>query len=190
MPLGERQIQSRGLLIHRGLPVKTHVFAYDFEPLYGTTEQALGEVSWALEQNPHLLHVPQGSKYLYGIAFPYGYNQHNGLVRMVDFYGFAFDRSWSRCNPEWDAYVFKNGILQPDTPADCEKGMINSDRRVPRGCETGLIILGREAELRRHHATDHKLIREEIDLFLNAWPVFADPDLEPIDLRTPRVEVK
>jgi len=80
------------------------------------------------------------------------YIKGDDTIRMIDLFGFEFDRSWEECNPEWHPYVFRNGVYQMDGS---------------KGCETGLIVLGKEGELRRRCGS----LRE----YLSEWP-----DIEPL----------
>lgn len=170
---GENTIQTRGLLrlrktastpsdIHaREDLVKVYAFAEDFYRIYGDIVEALVETSSVLGRNPSLVTKDDGSpKFMYGIAFPWGYVEHGGPVRKVDFYGFEFDGSWEKCNPEYRSYVFKNGVYQPDDT---------------NGCETGSIILGKEGEHRRAVVES----KGDVEDYLMTWPDIGR--LGPID---------
>jgi len=132
--LGEQSIQSRGLLVHHGFPVKAYPLADDFKRIYGNTHEALREVSACIESNQEITYSDDGKPFLYSISVSWGYLQHGGPVRQVDFYGFYYDRAFEECNPEWRPYTLKDRVLQPE-------GL--------KGCETGLLVLGAEAFLRR-----------------------------------------
>lgn len=152
--IGDGTVQSRGLLRDNriGMPIKAYVFAHEFDRLFGTTQDALREISRALHRHPSALQCPEsGRPYLYAVSFPWGYIEHGGPVRKVDFYGFDFDKPWGECNPEWDPYIFRDGILQP---------------RGTKGCETGLIILGEEGKLRRRLAEYGK----DLTHYTQRWP--------------------
>lgn len=168
--IGSDTVQSRGLLKYKGFPVKGYPFAADFDRVYGTTHEALEEISRSIARHPVITGNPiTGRPYLYGISFPWGYIEHGGPVRKVDFYGFEFDREWDRCNPEWNPYIFRSGIPQPDDT---------------KGCETGLIILGNEGSLRRLIVADGG----DLERYLNRW---ADLGLlGPIDEDIVGLEIK
>ena len=149
--IGTDTIQTRGLLKHKGFPVKAYPFAADFDRLYGNTYEALQEIAASLDKNPEVKgNTVSGRPYLYAISFPWGYIEHGGPVRKVDFYGFEFDREWDKCNPEWNPYIFKSGVLQSDDT---------------KGCETGLIILGSEGNLRRLIVADGG----DLERYLERW---------------------
>lgn len=166
--IGEQSVQSRGLLVHRGFPVKTYTLTGDFERIYGNTHEALREVSACIAANEGITSSEDGNSFLYSISIPWGYIKHGGPVRQVDFYGFYFDREFEKGNPEWGPYILRNNILQP-------KG--------PKGCETGLLVLGAEALLRRVS------ISKGYDLlgYLNQW---AELGLfGPVDKEIARLEI-
>ena|SRR3989344_6433916 len=147
---GEHSIQSRGLLVHYGFPVKAYPLARDFKEIYGSTLDALVEIAGIMDLNPHLASSqdPQ-KKALYAIAFPWGYVERGGPVRKVDFFPFVFDRDWSTCNPESIGEVFKDGVKVPDPV-----------------CEMGFMVLGREGFLRRSIAASGG----DLQKYLDQWP--------------------
>jgi hypothetical protein len=169
-------IQSRGLLVHHGLHIKTYVLAYDFEKLYGTTEQALAEVSHALPDNAQALNTEHGHKYRYGVAFAGGIQGHRERYREIGVYLFDFDSPHRQTNPRFDVFGFEfdNGIYKP---------------RVKAGTETEAIVLGREAELRRALADVNSATPVNFYLFPDIWPVFEGA-LQPIDLEVSYIKVK
>ena len=166
--IGEQSVQSRGLLVHHGFPVKAYPLADDFERIYGDTREALREVSTCIDANQRITSSEDEKPFLYAISVPWGYIQHGGPVRQVDFYGFYYDRAFEECNPEWGPYVLIDNVLQP-------KGL--------KGCETGLLVLGAEAFLRRMSISKGYGLLE----YLNQWTELGL--LGPVDRETIRLDV-
>ncbi len=134
------------------------MFEDNFERAFGSDEEALHEISQAMDRYKCLLTNPKsGRAYLYSIAFPWASPEND---RMVDYYGFDFDSDFDKCNLEHRDFVLKNGLLDPEAA----------------GCETELIILGREGDLRRRLVEEgipiDKYINEFVDLG-NLGPVYA-----------------
>ena len=168
--IGSNSVHSRGRLIYKGLPVKSYPFSNDFGRIYGTTEEVLREIVSSISKNPRVIGNPvSGRPYMYGLSFPWGYMEHGGPVRKVDFYGFEFDRDWEVCNPEWEPYIFRDGVLQPDDT---------------KGCGTGLILLGREEDLRRVIVADGG----DLERYLHEWVELGE--LGPIDPKITHLEIK
>ena len=88
----------------------------------------------------------------YAIGIAWGYKEAGKPVKAMDIFSYKFDGPWNRCNPDVEGWVFKNGKYNPN------------DREVT--CETGTIILGKEAELRRQT----KSLKE----YINSWPNIGD----------------
>ncbi len=140
----ENSIHSREVVrTPRGFPVKMYTFNIAFDAFRGMTDIREYLLSM-IHEHPEITVRP----HLYAIAAPWGYKDHGGPVRVVDILSYAFDRSWGECNPDIDAWVFKNGIYRPE-----DRGLT---------CETTTIILGKEGELRRKTAS--------LEEYLNAWP--------------------
>ena len=136
--LGDDSIDHASLLLYHDFPVKNYVFSENYDELYGTPEAAVTEVEKCLnslffEHGIDMFSNKEG----HAIAFPWGFIHSDIPYHNVDLYVFEYDKHWNECNPEWDPYIFEEGMLKLE-------GF--------KGCETGVIILGKEARLRRQHA--------------------------------------
>ncbi|MBI2029887.1 hypothetical protein HYT02_05710 [Candidatus Gottesmanbacteria bacterium] len=169
--IGANSIQSRGLLVHRNpkyLPVKVYPFAAHFGDIYAVSIAALRSVSDVLERNEEILRNPSSkSKNLFGIAFPWGEIVDGTPKRELELSVFAFDGDFADCNPEVYVYTFTDGALTD---------------RINKYCETGLVILGAEANLRRKVAANGG----DLSRYLREWPDLGT--LGPIEDRTWYVE--
>lgn len=161
--IGEGSIRSRGILVHNGFQTPLggfHVRAYpsgdNFGDIYGTTEEALKEIARCMDGVRDHLTRPDRS-YLYSHAIPWGYTEHGGPVRRIDFYPWHFDRSWNTCNPEVpDIYNFSDGVFDPS---------------LPKVCETGYIIIGAECSARRESVIADSSFPHSALIFLHTvWP--------------------
>lgn len=155
--IGDKTIRSIGVASYNGFHVKTYLFEDNFERTFGTDEQAIQELKSVIARHQSLRESPKsGRPYLYSIAFPWASQEND---RMIDYYGFDFDSKSDKCNPGHYDFVLKNGLL--DTQAS--------------GCETGLIILGKEGELRRKLVEEGKSLTEYIYTSVelgNLGPIF------------------
>ncbi|NCS71574.1 MAG: hypothetical protein GW780_05455 [Candidatus Aenigmarchaeota archaeon] len=162
--IGEGTIQSRGLLtMHKGVlrfDAKVYPFSEGFDEIFGSTPEALRYVAETLADFNGVLRKPRGGRlFAYGIAFPWGYVEHGGPVRKIDFCGFEYDRAWDECNPVARLFGLTNG--KPGKGAEF--------------CETGLMVLGKEGDLRRAAAESGY----DIGTYLNSWPELGV--LGPVD---------
>lgn len=158
--IGERTIQSRGLLIDQRFTVKVYPFVGNFERLYGTTGNALVDLFELMKRMPMIKYSSAtGRQFLYGIALLWGTMDGNKSERVIDFFGFDYDKPWQECNPEYEPKIFRNGIYVPEV----------------HGCETGLIVLGAEGNLRR------SIVEQggSLDNYLHQWPDIGA--LGPVD---------
>jgi len=148
---GEGAIEKRTLIYHYEFPVKVQVFASYREVLGLSGQAVLDEVFELMHVNYSRFHIGiRGERCTFAIAFQWGSIDQGTPVRHADFYCFYFDRPWNECNPKWKCYAFSNEI--PTNGFG--------------GCETGLVILGKEAELRRKIAAEGGSLGD----YLQAWP--------------------
>ena len=148
---GEGAIEKRTLIYHYEFPVKVQVFASYREVLGLSGQAVLDEVFELMHVNYSRFHIGiRGERCTFAIAFQWGSIDQGTLVSHADFYCFYFDRPWNECNPKWRCYAFSNEI--PTNGFG--------------GCEADLIILGKEAELRRKIAAEGGSLGD----YLQAWP--------------------
>lgn len=144
--------------------------------LFQTSAQgAIAHVTGALDQLPEL----QGM-FHYVIAIAWGDNGD----KMVDCFGFSGIRAWPG-NPDVSTWVLKNGVYQQRTRITPKDTM----------CEDSIILLGREAELRRRsHSLDSFLISvphffEEEGIKLDDYLLPSREAAEVIGIRILRISL-
>lgn len=137
-------IHSRELVDVNGFPVKMYTFSIALDAFSGGVDEIRQYLSNMLQEHPEITAKP----HLYAIAAPWGYKEHGGHVKAIDVLSYAFDRPWDECNPDVDAWIFKDGVHRPE-----DRGLT---------CETTAIILGKEGELRRK--------TEYLWDYLRLWP--------------------
>lgn len=90
--------------------------------------------------------------HMYAIAIAWGYIEEDRPVRACDIKSYKFDKPWSECNPDVDTWAVKELSHDPSNPET--------------ECETGQIVFGKEAQLRR--------TTRNLDEFLTKWPEYGD----------------
>jgi len=143
-------VLSRDLVkTEEGFPTKLYTFVMAIDngifPDLKSVKQHLLEL---INENPEIAVHPH--RYAIGIAW--GYKEVDKPVKAMDIFSYKFDKPWDRCNPDVHGWVFKNHNHTP------------YDREVT--CETGTIILGKEAELRR--------LTKSLENYINSWPDIGD----------------
>jgi hypothetical protein len=133
-----------------GFPVKLYNFksALDSDAwpdIDSIKESLLKILKWSI----HYKISKSPSRYAIGLSW--GYFERIP-VRAFDVCSYKFSKSWNEDNPDVDMQVFKNGYESMWT-----------NKKI---CETGTIILGEEAKLRRKTGS--------LEEFLNKWPFLGD----------------
>lgn len=156
-------IAGRELNMLEGFPTKLYIFRSYVDKL-GDRKYAPVLLMRTLIENregPEIMAEPHA--FAIALAFGLGEEGTGKLVEGIDIFSARVEDGWDS-DPIYDSWTFEDGVCVPR-----EKGTT---------CGTGLVILGKEEELRRGTA--------DLDSFLKGWPYlgglcdadFLNPDAE------------
>jgi len=112
------------------------------ERVYSTQKYMTECITNAFDNSP----VPSTNFYDYFISILWSDSENN---EMMDFFGFeGLKKNW-KANPDVQSWVIKNGVWMHDNPFTCGEG---------------IILLGKEEELRRKTKNIEEYIKSTVDL--------------------------
>ncbi len=154
----EGAIVGRGLDILEGFPTKLYILRSYVDKL-GDRKYASMLLTRTLIQSREGPEIMGGHDFAIALAFGLGEEGTGKPVEGIDIFSARLRGGWEG-NPIYDSWTFEDGVYVPR-----EKGTT---------CGTGLVILGKEEELRRGTA--------DLDSFLKGWPYLGGlcgADLSP-----------